>query len=142
MTRPRQLLSSVVPPAPVAIAAASAVALVIVLSATTSLFESGPPTGAYEAGFEDGFTQAATLDQEAITRLESVWFARGVETGRRPPPSQTEVQAVRLVALYVVTTAVSANAADRETDYDAGYAEGRDDARAGTPPRFTESPPD
>ena len=104
--------------------------MVLLVAATTSLFESGPESGAYDAGFEFGFGQATVLDQTD---------ARGVEGGLRRAPSQTEVQAVRLVALYAVT--LDRPADDEDTaNYNAGYEEGRADARSGQPHRFEEAP--
>jgi hypothetical protein len=113
--------------------------VVLLVAATTSLFESGPESGAYDAGFEFGFSQATVLDQTDVSGLESIWFARGVEVGLRRAPSQTEVQAVRLVALYAVT--LDRPAGDEDTaNYNAGYEEGRADARSGQPHRFEEAP--
>lgn len=126
-----------------AIAAVAAAALVLLIAATTSLFEAGPAPGAYDAGFDFGFSQASTLDADDASGLESTWFARGVEVGSRRAPSQTEVQAVRLVALYIVTTAVALDPSAAEanaTAYDAGYAQGRADARSGRPHRFETAP--
>ena len=126
-----------------AVAAITAAALVLLISATTSLFEAGPQPGAYDAGFEFGFSQTSTLDEADASGLESTWFARGVEVGSRRAPSQTEVQAVRLVALYVVTAAVTLDRPADDEDaagYDAGYEQGRADARSGQAHRFEDAP--
>ncbi len=125
------------------IAAVAAAALVLLTAATTSLFEAGPEPGGYDAGFEFGFTQASALDGDDTSGLESTWFARGVEVGSRRAPSQTEVQAVRLVALYIDTAAVALDRPAYQGDaaaYDAGYAQGRADARSGQPHRFETGP--
>lgn len=127
----------------VAIAAIIAAALVLLIAATTSLFEAGPEPGAYDAGFEFGFSQASTLDETDASGLESTWFVRGVEVGSQRAPSQTEVQAVRLVALYVVTAAVALDRATADEDvagYDAGYEQGRADAQSGQAHLFEDAP--
>ena len=126
-----------------AVAAIIAAALVLLIAATTSLFEAGPEPGAYDAGFEFGFSQASTLDEADASGLESTWFARGVEVGSRRAPSQIEVQAVRLVALYVVTAAVALDRPTTDEDvagYDAGDEQGRADARSEQAHRFEDSP--
>ena len=125
-----------------AVAAIIAAALVLWIATTTSLFEAGPEPGAYDAGFEFGFSQASTLDEADVAGLESTWFVRGVEVGSRRAPSQIEVQAVRLVALYVVTAAVVLDRPITDEDaagYDAGHEQGRADARSGQANRFEDA---
>ena len=116
-----------------AVAVLTGVALVLVVAATTELFEPADiGAESYQVGFDAGWEDSSTPDADLLAGRAEVALARGTQAGATNPLARL------LVAMLEMHIAHSATAVGGP--FDQGFEAGRADALAGRPSTAASAP--
>lgn len=114
-----------------ALAGGVGVALVLVVAATTTLFEPAADAAAsYAAGYDAGLAVGGAPQEEELAARTAAAFQRGQDFQVAPPSDRL---AAALLAMHAVLSAVA-----RGGPFDRGFTSGWADGVAGRPSRFSE----